>query len=108
MKFTEAIDKDLQIFMNLDEFAETHEINGVEVTCVISTMTHERSGNQSQKFDGLHGDFQTIYIKSDAIERIPAEGESIRVDNRRFTVESTINQQGITRIELASYRGRGL
>lgn len=108
MKFTEAIDKDLEIFVSLDEFAEIHEINGYEMNSVFQESTSAKSGNASRNFDGLHGNFQSLYFKRCDMEKIPQEGESIRVDNRRFTVESSEDQKGIVKLELSSYRGRGL
>lgn len=35
--FKEQVAKDLDVFINADEFADLHNINGVKVKCIVST-----------------------------------------------------------------------
>ena len=104
MKFTEAIDKDLEIFMNLEEFAEKHEINGEEMRCIFDQGTREMNGGDSKNFEGLHGDFATLYVKSGEITRIPKQGENFKIDGQRYTVERVDNLKGIIEISVSAYR----
>ena len=108
MKFRKAIDEDLEIFVNLDEFGEEHEINGQIIPCVFQRLTKEKSGNESRNFDGLHGDFMTLHFRTILIDPLPHEGESIRIDGKRFTIDNVEDMIGMTRLILSSYRGRGL
>ena len=108
MKFTEAIDRDIEIFINLDEFGERHSINGVEIPCILQSYTSEKSGNESRNFDGLHGDFMTLHFRTILIDPLPQQGESIRIDEKRFTIENVEDMKGVTRLILSSYRGRRL
>ena len=108
MKFRKAIDEDLEIFVNLEEFGEEHEINGQIIPCVFQRLTKEKSGNESRNFDGLHGDFMTLHFRTILIDPLPHEGESIRIDGKRFTIDNVEDMIGMTRLILSSYRGRGL
>ena len=108
MRFRKAIDEDLEIFVNLDEFGEEHEINGQIIPCVFQRLTKEKSGNESRNFDGLHGDFMTLHFRTILIDPLPHEGESIRIDGKRFTIDNVEDMIGMTRLILSSYRGRGL
>ena len=108
MRFRKAIDEDLEIFVNLEEFGEEHEINGQIIPCVFQRLTKEKSGNESRNFDGLHGDFMTLHFRTILIDPLPHEGESIRIDGKRFTIDNVEDMIGMTRLILSSYRGRGL
>ena len=108
MRFRKAIDEDLEIFVNLEEFGEEHEINGQIIPCVFQRLTKEKSGNESRNFDGLHGDFMTLHFRTILIDPLPHEGESIRIDGKRFTIDNVEDMIGMTRMILSSYRGRGL
>ena len=108
MRFRKAIDEDLEIFVNLEEFGEEHEINGQIIPCVFQRLTKEKSGNESRNFDGLHGDFMTLHFRTILIDPLPHEGESIRIDGKRFTIDNVEDIIGMTRLILSSYRGRGL
>ena len=108
MKFRKAIDADIEIFMNLEEFGETHNVNGLLIPCILQKYTAEKSGNSSQNFEGLHGDFMTLHFRTILIDPLPHEGESIRIDENRYTVDNVEDMIGVTRLILSSYRGRRL
>ena len=108
MIFKDSIAKDIDIFLNLDEFGEIHDINGQEIPCIFISLTQQMSGNSNQNFNGLQGDFRVLYYRTESINIRFQEGESIRIDSARFTINRVENTMGITKIEISSYRGRGL
>lgn len=108
MKFRQAIDADLEVYLNLEEFGEEHDVNGQVIPCVFQTLTQEKSGAESKNFPGLHGDFMTLHFRTILIDPLPQNGENIRIDGKRYTVDNVEDMLGMTRVTLSSYRGRGL
>ena len=108
MTFKELMKRDLDTFINPDEFAELHTVDGVEIMAVADKYTQAKSGSESKTFPVLHGDFVELCFKtSDFIavkERLPKHGDRIKVDGRMYTVENCENEHGITIIILNAYR----
>jgi len=108
MTFKELIKRDLDTFVNTDEFAEMHNIDGVEIAAIVNKYTQAKSGSESKTFPVLHGDFTDVYFKTaDFVSdkgRLPKQGDRISVDGRKYSVETCINEQGITIITLSAYR----
>lgn len=113
MSFKEMAAADAGVFMNLDEFAETHELNGKTCVCVLSRdETDEKAAampDGRRTPDGLHGDFLTVCVKKSDLARIPKQGENFKVDQKRYTVDTCADDMGILTITLGAYRmGGGL
>ena len=108
MTSKELLKRDLDTFVNPDEFAEIHNIDGVEIASIVNKCTQAKSGSESKTFPVLHGDFTDIYFKTvdfvSAKERLPKQGDRISIDGRRYSVETCTNEQGITIITLGAYR----
>ncbi len=108
MTFQELLKQDLDTFINTDEFAEMHVINGVEIAAVVNKYTQAKSSSESKTFPILHGDFVEVCFKTSdfiaAKERLPKHGDRIKVDGRMYSVENCENEHGITIIILNAYR----
>ena len=108
MTFKELMKRDLDTFINPDEFAELHTVDGVEIMAVVDKYTQAKSGSESKTFPVLHGDFVELCFKTSdfvaAKERLPKHGDRIKVDGRMYTVENCENEHGITIIILNAYR----
>ena len=110
MGFREQVEADIgNVFLNPDEFAETHNLDGTELLAVVSmSRTRPKSGAASRNYDGLHGDFATVNIRKADFPRFPKEGENIRLDGKRYTVEECRDVMGMLRLVLAAYRMGGV
>lgn len=101
----------VKTFLDLDEFAEIHDLNGKQCTCIITNnSTDERNASMPggrRTPDGLHGDFLTIWARSEDLERPPRMGTNFRVDGKRYTVDSCIEAMGMLEIVLGAYRMGG-
>ena len=108
MKLKDDLNNDLQTFLNADEFAEFANVDGVLIAAQISRHTTEKSERLTEQFDGLHGDFITIYFKAEPYikkrSRLPKKGELCYVDDVRYGVEFAENQAGICKLILSAYR----
>lgn len=90
--FKDAVAKDVtDVFLNVDEFADIHEINDERVACVIATdMVKEAA-------DGLEGVFinaKTIHLREGDIET-PVEGATLFVDGLMHLVRSVSVEGGM-------------
>ena len=106
--FKDDLADDIATFLNLDEFAQTATIDGVELTCQVSSYTADKSNRQNETYDGLHGDFITVYFETALYnakrERLPRQGEWILIDGKRYDVVSSRDEMGIVKVVCSAYR----
>lgn len=101
MTFKEQIASDNKtVFMNLDEFAETHLINGVEMPCLIDNnefIDREKRYryNHSLYSDGLLIKQLLIYVKAEDFGPLPMIGRALTFDKKTYIIVDTINEDGI-------------
>ncbi|WP_314905001.1 hypothetical protein [Selenomonas artemidis] len=110
MSFRDQVAADIDaVFLNTDEFAELHTIDGVEVRAVASeNVTRKKSGIASRNYDGLHGDYAKVTCKAADLQRVPNQGENIKLDGKRYKVERCVNNMGMLTLTLAAYRMGGV
>lgn len=101
MTFKEQIASDNRtVFMNFDEFAETHRINGEEMLCLIDNnelIDRERryKYKHSMYADGIYMKQLLIFVKAEDFGPLPAIGRAIRFDSKLYTISDSINEDGI-------------
>ena len=96
--FKDAVRKDVQAtFLNLDEFADYHEINGERIPCVLDKdVTGEApkaKGNVTM--EGVFVNSVTIYVAENALKTRPVEGERLDVDGSLHIVSSVSDEAGM-------------
>lgn len=101
--FKEQLETDLDVFINADEFAETHSINGVETVCVLQGLTTKEQltkANNTPSFDGISGITRVLHVKTaDMLEKV-IEGNAIDVDGETYRVGDSVEDMGMTTITL--------
>jgi hypothetical protein len=98
MGFKEQIQSDLNIFINDNEFAEPHTIDGVQLSVVIDNdRLKER---QSHSEYGYEGDILFFVAKS-AYGAAPASGQVINFDGDIYRVSDVQEDLGMYSITLA-------
>lgn len=92
--FKDAIASDVtNVFLNLGEFAEKHELNGVpDVPCILDKILTQPDGNNALL--GVFINQLTIYVKTGAIEK-PVEGQPLSVDGSFHLVRSVSEEDGM-------------
>lgn len=101
MTFKEQIALDNQtVFMNEDEFAETHVINGKEIPCTIDNnelIDREKRYQYKKSLyaDGIYLKQLLIYVRADDFGALPAIGRAITFDKKSYIVSDAINEDGI-------------
>ena len=105
MSFKEQLAADLDIFVELDEFAELVTIDGVTLRAQKILSTAAKSQRLTETYDMLFGDFVNLYFKaSDYNKKLPVHGQSVVVDRKRFDVLSSEESLGIVKLVLSAYR----
>ena len=94
------------VFMNSEEFAETHNINGVDgVTCVIDTDLTQALRPGLGKYEGTFKETITLYIKEiDMQSKPPAYNQFVTVDKNRYKVNRADLFNGLYEISLEAVK----
>lgn len=96
-------DFDLDTFINMDEFAEDHQINGETIKCVVDTdIFDERSTLSGDRSGGVFKDTISIFIKMSDIEK-PLIDEMMTVDDGHYRVVEVKENMGMYEIVLSQY-----
>lgn len=102
--FKEQLASDLEnTFLNLDEFAEEHEVNGKTVTCVVQSPTEQEMFQQGIAYSGYevtHGNLTILHIKKDDFGETPVESQVVELDGESGLVKSCIEDMGLLSIYL--------
>lgn len=104
MGFKEQVNKDLDVFVNFDEFAGVHLINGQEIEAVIDG--DEARGRLRQPVEVYHsaaGIYQselTLFIRTADMPDRPVPGQHFNLDGRLFLVKSCTESMGLITLVL--------
>ena len=106
MTFKEAIASDVHdVFLNTDEFSDTHMVNGVPMTVQVDDNEQiEREKRFNQNMDGLFTNQKLIYVAADEFGPLPKQGTILRLDNRTYTVADAIAEDVVYSITLEANR----
>ena len=90
--FKDAVANDVMaVFLNEDEFADVHEVNGERVSCVIDKdMVQEADAS----LEGVFINALTIYLREGDIDT-PVEGSILSVDDSMHLVRSVSVEDGM-------------
>lgn len=97
-----------KVFINLNEFSEYVELDGIILQAQVQYRTERRSALQSESFEGLHGDWVKIFFRTADYckknERLPVQGEIVHINHKRYKVLTCKDEMGITRLQVSDYR----
>lgn len=103
ISFKEQLEADLDIFINADEFAETHNINGQDVICVLEGLTTKEQitkANNTPAFDGISGVTRILHIKATDLSERVVHGNAIEVDGEIYRVGDVVEDMGLLTVTL--------
>ena len=91
-RFKDMVARDaLTVFMNMEEFAEVHEITGRRLRCIIDT---NEADTAPSLYEGVYTLLTTVYVLSSEI-RAPAVDEVFTIDNVMFVVKHVSDEDGL-------------
>lgn len=96
-----------KVFLNPNEFADLHNINGVEgITCVIDGGLTESLRSGIGRFDGTEKETITLAVaESDwPTEKTPAYNQLVTVDLARYRIKSVNSNNGLYEIVMEAIK----
>lgn len=100
--------EDIDVFINLDEFADEHDLNGIKCTAVlqnISTANNFMAGEHSNfmtDYAGLYGSRILVNVRKSDLDAVPVYGQTFSLDGEMYLVESCADDMGILTIQLVA------
>ena len=106
MTFKDIIANDVhQAFLNIEEFSDTHIVNGVEMPVQIDSNEQiEREKRYSQNIDGMYLNQKLIYVAASDYGPLPKQGSMLTLDGRKYRVADAIDEYGVYSITLEANR----
>lgn len=106
MSFKDQIKQDLSdIFLNLDEFADLHRIEGKEVPVVIdSDMLEKLSKIGDNRIHGMDEADMVIMGKASDLPENLDPGRLLNLDGREVIVVTTTSEMGLVQIAVRQNR----
>ena len=98
MGFKEQVEADISVFLNFEEFAEVHNLNGVDCLVVAtddSTRSHAKTAGGPRSTEGLHGDTVRLQVRTSDLPTIPVQGNNFKYDGKLFKVASCTNNNDL-------------
>lgn len=100
-KLRDYLLSDTAVFFNLDEFAELHDIDGLQVPVIVdSDVLKTRSNNKTERYDGIYAAEIAVYVKTVDLPARPVYGQHVRLDGKLYTVIESTETGGILEIVL--------
>jgi hypothetical protein len=109
MTFKDVIEDDnKRIFLNMDEFAETHTIDGKEMPCIVDNnemLEREKRYRNSKSFsEGIFVKSLLVYVNAVDFGDMPEVRKMLTFDQKKYIVVDAVNEDGIYSISLEANR----
>ncbi len=102
MTFKEVVRMDIaETFLNMEEFAEKHLIDGRELTVIVDNNEQlEREKRYRMLDDGLYRKQILFYVSAEEFGRLPKIGRLMEFDSMSYQVTDAIREGGMYSISL--------
>lgn len=107
MSFKEILQKDRNVFINTDEFAEEIDIEGNLIPTLKDSyeLLQRNAVRDSSEYE--HGTFRNemlIYVDGAKLGRLPMVGKNLKVENKNYLVKDAADEGGIYAITLKAVK----
>ncbi|MGE7942818.1 hypothetical protein ACQKNB_12090 [Lysinibacillus xylanilyticus] len=103
--FKDFIMEDLDVFFNVDEMADEHELEGQTLDLVVvDSSLEDLKGLGREQLDAtqeVYKVFKTVYVKSSDFY-VPKIDSELVLDGQRYYVEESGEEMGVIRIVLSA------
>lgn len=94
------------VFINPDEFAETHNLNGKPCVCIVQNITSDydmTSGDTlARNYYELYGVHKEVNVVKEALTETPVYGQKFYLDEELYSVMEVADDMGILTIVLVA------
>lgn len=104
MNLKGQFEKDLEVFINIDEFADLHSINGYTVPAIINTSTFEDVDRDTGQ--ALFPTAMRVCVRQGAISPLPMTNEEVELDGRFHNCLALEVKQGCDVLVLEAHAHR--
>lgn len=102
----EQIALDISHFLNVNEFADEHDLNGTTCICVIQSVKAQDDYSESVYNAELVKDYLQVDCRESDLPEVPTFGQAFTVDGELYLVASVAQNMGMVTIKLeANDRG---
>jgi len=98
MNFKELVEADRDIFINLDEFAEEHVVDGSTINAVFEDEEIE----DLDESRAVSASTMALFAKTEDLPSRKMQGEVLYVDNVAYTVMKWLEEMGVTKVSLSA------
>ena len=105
--FKDAIADDLGVFMDCDEFADLHIVNGKKMSVVIDDnelLERDKSKLLNAPVNGTYKARRLIFVEKESFGARPALDSVLVLDSRQYRVRGATEESGLLAIELEAVR----
>jgi len=94
----DAIAADVAAFLNTEEFAETHTVDGTAIVCVLdSDVDGEFAGDPA---GGLYVATRRLHCRETDLAKAPVQGKVMTIDETPHLVLDVSNEMGMLAVTL--------
>ena len=107
LSFRDCIAADIhQVFLNEDEFAEVHTVDGKPMRVILDddSLLERDAARGGVSTDGLYKTRRLLYLSKEDYGGRPAPGKALNLDGRVWYVVSADEDAGMLTIELEANR----
>ena len=96
-------------FLEIDEFAETHNVDGKEMLCVLDESEAERRATRSSnEVDGVYKKQKLLFVPRKEFDSVPTAGTRVfKLDGKRHIVKNVAEEGDMYAITLEVYAAKG-
>lgn len=105
--FKDYLRDDIGTFLNHLEFADTHLVNGKEMTVQVDEnelLERDKSKIMAAPMKGIYRSRRLIYVAKAEYGRRPAIETLLNLDGKMFTVRDCVEEAGILAITLEAVK----
>ena len=106
--FKELVAADISdVFLNRLEFADTHRINGKEMTVLVDEnelLERDKAKVLMAQTEGTYKARRLIYVAKNEFGPRPAQGVTLTLDTKQYKVKDCTEEAGVLAIELEAVR----
>ncbi len=94
------------VFINMDEFADVHTINGVSMAAVIdeNELLNRQLKSNLTAGAAIYKRTTLLYVAASDYGNLPAIGREVTVDGRVFRVTDSLSEGGMYSIHLEAMK----